>query len=173
MVNYDGLYNKEYFGDKINATSNHFSSQELYAEIIEDGIILPHINYQTPATPSGMGGIIDSEGNFIAESYLTPSLKKIYSFKNNIPYKNETVVYFGMVVNIWGHCLTDNIKRLWFFLDGSYKKYFKNCRIVYLPMWYGIVSSFVEFNKLLELYKHLWKSSSNISKGKSVRKGSD
>lgn len=53
-----------------------------------------------------------------------------------------------MLVNIWGHCLTDNIKRLWFFLSGTYKKYFKNCRIVYIPMWHGIIPNFA---RLLEI----------------------
>lgn len=56
MVNYDGLYNKEYFGDKLNAEENYLSRKKLYAEIIENGTILPHINYITPETPSGMGG---------------------------------------------------------------------------------------------------------------------
>lgn len=147
MVNFDGLYNKNYFGDKLKI-GNYLSRKELYVEVIEDGVILPHLNYISPETPSGLGGIIDSEGNFIAESYLNALQKFIYKHQKDIAYKDETVIYFGMLVNIWGHCLTDNIKRLWFFLNDTYKKYFKNCRIVYLPMWSGIIPSFA---KLLEV----------------------
>ena len=147
MINYDGLYNKGYFGDKLK-DENYLSRKELYVEIIEDGVILPHLNYITPESPSGLGGIVDAEGNFIAESYLTSEQKNIYSLPEEISYKDETVIYFGMLVNIWGHCLTDNIKRLWFFFNDTYKKYFKDSKIVFIPMWYGIIPSFA---RLLEI----------------------
>ena len=148
MVNYDGLYNKNYFGDNLKI-GNYLSRKELYVEVIEDGVILPHLNYISPETPSGLGGIIDSEGNFIAESYLNSQTKNIYKVNRDITYKDETVIYFGMLVNIWGHCLTDNIKRLWFFFSELYDKEFKKVPILYNHMWHGIVPNFARLLQVM------------------------
>ena len=69
MVNYDGLYNKIYYGD--NLTANYFSNQKLYFKIIDNGTILPH----KPLTINGkwtwgFGGIVDSSGKYLKESFV-------------------------------------------------------------------------------------------------------
>lgn len=40
MVNYDYLYNKEYYGDDLN--KNYISNKKLGCRIISNGIVLPH-----------------------------------------------------------------------------------------------------------------------------------
>ena len=144
MVNYDGLYNKDFFGDKLKP-KNHFVERKIHFKIIEDATILPHKNLPDSV---GLGGIVDSKGNFIEESFIHPGTNEIYTPYEKVEVASEPVIYFGMLVNIWGHCLTDNIKRLWFFFSNSYNKYFKKYPIVYVPMWYGIIPNFA---KLLEV----------------------
>ena len=39
-----------------------------------------------------------------------------------------------MFFTVWGHCISDNLKNVWFFQSEIYKKYFKDCPIVYVPM---------------------------------------
>ena len=51
----------------------------------------------------------------------------------NINYSNETVIYLGMFYVIWGHLITDNMKRLWFLKSDIYRNYFKNCKLIYVP----------------------------------------
>ena len=60
MTNYDGLYNKNYFGDKL--FENHFSDKELGFKVIKNGTIFPHV---LPRRGLGFGGICDAQGNFI------------------------------------------------------------------------------------------------------------
>ena len=61
LVNYDGLYNKDYFGDKLK-NENHFSAKKLHFKIIENATILPHKGLPDSL---GFGGIVDSNGNYI------------------------------------------------------------------------------------------------------------
>ena len=38
-----------------------------------------------------------------------------------------------MFYNVWGHVITDNIRRLWFLNNDVFRNEFKNCPIVYIP----------------------------------------
>lgn len=145
MVNYDGLYNKDYFGDKLK-DENHFSTKKLRFKIIENATILPH---KTVPDTLGFGGIVDSNGNFVEESFVHHGIKDIYTPYEEVTYIAEPVIYFGMLVNIWGHCLSDNIKRLWFFFSDVYKRNFKKSPILYIPMWYGVVPNFARLLQIM------------------------
>ena len=61
--------------------------------MLRDGVILPG--------KSELGGIYDYD-------------------KSDLAIENTEVVYLGMMISIWGHCLTDNLKRLWFIFDEKY-----------------------------------------------------
>ena len=56
-----------------------------------------------------------------------------------------------MICHIWGHCLTDSLRRAWFFHSDFYKKDFKDLPIVYVPMGMGIVPSFAKILEILEI----------------------
>ena len=69
MLNYEGLYNKNYYGDKLN--EKHFLTQKPNFRIIENGTILPH----KPLTVNGkwtwgFGGIVDGIGKYIKNSFV-------------------------------------------------------------------------------------------------------
>lgn len=68
LVSYDGLYNKNFFGDKLN--KNHFSDKKLSFTVIENGIITPFNYFIVDNKKVGFGGIIDAEGKFISRSFI-------------------------------------------------------------------------------------------------------
>lgn len=69
----------------------------------------------------------------------------------SIRHSSETVIYLGLWFNVWGHAITDNIRRLWFLKSDAFKKEFKNCPLVYLP-WEGRpLESQQNFRRLLEI----------------------
>ena len=146
MVNYDGLYNKNFFGNKLN--KNHFSDKKLSFTVIENGIITPFNCFIVDNKKAGFGGIIDAEGKFIPRSFIHEGVGDAIPPKDfeNIP---ETVIYLGMLTHTWGHCLTDNIKRIWFLRSDFYKENFKNCKLVYVPMYDGITKNFARLLEIL------------------------
>ena len=131
MINYDGLYNKDYFGDKLN--ENHFSNQKLHFKIIENGTILPHKDLPGLGL-NGFGGIVDANGSFVARSFVHMGTGDAYTPNEKVLQSPDTVIYLGMLFNVWGHCLTDNLKRIWFLKSDTYKRFFSKCPIVYTPM---------------------------------------
>ena len=151
MVNYDGLYNKEFYGDKL--TENHFSDKKLHFKIIENGTILPY----KPLTVNGiwtwgLGGVVDNKGNYFESSFVRAEGGAAYTPAEKVPYSHATVIYLGMFDNCWGHCITDDLKFIWFLKSNSYKKYFKNCPIVFNPMrWGGGIPNFFKLLKILEV----------------------
>lgn len=148
MVNYDGLYNKEYFGDKLN--ENHFYDKELHFKIIENGTILPHKDLPGLGL-NGFGGIVDANGNFVARSFVHMGTGDAYTPNEEILQSSDTVIYLGMLFNVWGHSLTDNLKRLWFIKSDTYKRFFSKLPIVYTPMRGGVIENFAKLLRILEI----------------------
>ena len=81
------------------------------------------------------GGGVDSEWNFIHDSFMHPINQDASYDPKIFKHSDETAIYLGMFRGVWGHCLTDNIKRFWFLWSDIYRKYFKGCPLVYVPMW--------------------------------------
>ena len=123
MVNLDGLYRSEEFNNQ-----DCFSQVELGFKVIENGTILPRV-LTSPGW--GKGGIVDSEGNFVKSSHIVDSLIiETYTPEGEVPFFNTTVIYFAMYYSVWGHCITDEIRRVWFLKTDVYKKNFSSCPIV-------------------------------------------
>ena len=133
MINLDYLYNpaaaKEAF-DK-----NYFLNKKLGFQVIEHGMILPHKSVNIPGKwHFGQGGIVDKDGSYIESSSLHHGVGEAYTPpKESILHSSETVIYLAMFYQIWGHDLTDNIRRVWFLKSDTFKSEFKNCPIVYIP----------------------------------------
>ena len=110
MVNYDYLYNKEYHGNEIN--KNHFDNKNLNFRIIENATVLPHKALVINSNETlELGGILDTHGNFVKSSGLGSGTNGAYTPTAEISTSSENVIYFGMLIHIWGHCITDCIKR--------------------------------------------------------------
>ena len=146
MINYDGLYKKDYYGEKLS--ENHFSEKNLGFQVIKDGIILP---YKPLEDTVGLGGIVDADGKFIERSFIHMGVGNSYAPEKKVKYCPKTVIYLGMLVHVWGHCLTDNLKRVWFLKSNFFKENFKNCQIVYVKAGDGIIPSFAKLLEILEI----------------------
>ena len=131
MVNLDYLYNLEAM--KWRFDKNYFVDKKLGFQVIEHGTILPHKDFmENGKYTHGKGGIIDNKGEYIKESFAVPRLSKgSYTLPpESIQHSSETVIYLDMLYSVWGHLITDNLKRLWFFRSECFKQ-FKDCPIVY------------------------------------------
>ena len=81
------------------------------------------------------GGVLTSDLRYIDESFIHCTAGKSYPFDvNQVEYVDKTVVYIGLFHSIWGHCITDNLKHLWFMLDNKYN-YLQDYDFVYLTLF--------------------------------------
>ena len=151
MTNIDLLYNKtaaqKFFG------KNNFIDKKLHFRIIERGTLLPHKQFYINGEWTwGFGGIVDRRNDYIKSSFVNSGAGDAYTPDEDVQYLPATVIYLGLFVPVWGHSLTDNIRRIWFFKSDLFKHYFQNCPVVYLP-WRG--TSTLEhqknFRRLLEI----------------------
>lgn len=150
LVNYDGLYNKEFFGNKLKP-ANHFSEEKLHFRIIENGIVLPFKIININGRLVVFGGVIDKEGNFINGTSVHNGIGDAYTPNEEVQQSPETVIFLGTFNHVWGHCLTDHLKRIWFLTSEAYKKYFSNCKIVFSLMGQTIIPSFVKLLQILDV----------------------
>lgn len=156
MTNFNYLYNP-------NAAKNIFSKKrfvdkQLGFSVIENGTILPYkkkVNGKTTKDGWGFGGIVDSNGEYIKNSFVHYGVGESYSPPATaIIRSSETVIYLGMFHSTWGHILTDNIRRLWFLKSEEFNTNFKKCPLVYLLCTKREVftlESYKNFRRLLEI----------------------
>ena len=151
MVNLDYLYNpdaaKAYFG------KNYFVDKKLGFQVIEKGMILPHKDvWVNGKWTLGKGGIVNSNGEFINDSFIHPQISGAYTPPpESIQHSNQTVIYLGLWFPVWGHIITDDIRFLWFLKSDAFKSEFKNCPIVYVPWDRTTIDTFPDFKRLIEI----------------------
>ena len=151
MTNLDYLYNKDAAPDIFN--QNHLADDKLHFKIIERGKILPHKNlYVNGGWTWGFGGVVNARNEFVENTFVHKGAGGAYTPTENFQYVPATAVYLGLFYPVWGHCITDNIRRLWFLKTDIFKTYFKNCQLVYIP-WAGQFSFeyMQNFKRLLEI----------------------
>lgn len=153
MINIDYLYNPDIARKSFE--KNYFLDKELGFRVIENGTILPHKSVVIPGKwHFGLGGIVDSTGAYIADSSLHHGTGGAYTPPpQDIIHNSETVIYLGLFYRIWGHDLTDNIRRVWFLKSDFFKSEFKHCPIVYVPYkdGYYTIDRQPDFKRLLEI----------------------
>lgn len=154
-------YNDKYL-DEINkeayreaGSKDFFSSQELSAEVIPNGIILP---FQPPEEHADNinagGGVLYSNGEYVANS-----ARRIVGAKMNHGYAYEhcvqsdkKLVWFGGFHAHWGHFITEMVSRCWYFvkhqeeMQDIYVAYVRKSDSCDKPI-YG---NYLEFLELLE-----------------------
>ena len=125
-------------------------------QVIENGLVLPYKNTALPGRWNyGAGGIVDSTGEFIRSSFVHRGEGKAYPPPppELIQSCNETVIYIGMFYHVWGHVITDNLRRLWFLKSEDFKNQFKDYPLVYV-LWGGerfSIENQNNFRRLLEI----------------------
>lgn len=124
------MFNFEYVDDdmlektKLATNMEYLTDAQLGIQEIPMGYMLPF--------NSGRGGVLTGDLKYIDESFIHCTAGKSYPFDvNQVEYVDKTVVYIGLFHSIWGHCITDNLKHLWFMLDNKYN-YLQDYDFVYL-----------------------------------------
>lgn len=148
MVNIDYLYNPDAVKQAFD--KNYFLDKKLGFQVIEHGTILP--SKSGGKSWFGLGGIVDSKGEYIRSSSTNDAFGGAYTPPpESIQHISETVIYLGLFFPVWGHDLTDNIRRLWFLNSDAFKNDFKNCPLVYVA-WKGTnIELRPDFKRLLEI----------------------
>ena len=154
MTNIDYLYNKDAVKNVFD--KNYFIDRALHFKMIESGTILPDkVMYVNGQWTWGFGGIVDNRNEFIPSSFVAEGSGGAYTPREEIARSPATVIYMGLFYPVWGHAITDNIRRMWFLKSEIFKTYFKNCPIVYIP-WGGMFpierqKNFKRFLEILEI----------------------
>lgn len=98
-----------------NISSIKISNRDLKVQIIKDGYIVPATQGQFS------GGILDANEIFV-QSSISHESETIKNYNNLISdTSNEVVIYLGLLHNVWGHCLTDSLRRLWYIMTEDCK----------------------------------------------------
>lgn len=85
--------------------------------------------------------------------WIRVSMKFIPPPPELIQYRSETVIYLGLWFSVWGHVITDNIRRIWFLKNTAFRHEFKNCPLVYIPFEGQPLEQQKNFRRLLEILK--------------------
>ena len=109
---------------------NYLNNKKLKVIEVENATVLPPKKRFGQWNPiCGNGGIVDNDDNYIKESAQTAynmydRVNGKYKYnKNDVEYRNETVIYLNHFIKHWGHFLVDVIGRMWYKND-KYKYVF-------------------------------------------------
>ena len=147
MTNLDYLYNPA--AAKNAFARDFFLDKKLGFSVIENGVILPH---KDAGLVGAFGGIVDGNGKYVMSSFIKRSkIDRSYAH-TSIKRSNATAIYLGFYFPVWGHVITDNIRRLWFLESEIFKSEFKNCPVVYIPWSQSREMTDKNFRRLLEIF---------------------
>ena len=152
MVDLDYLYNPNAAHKAFKR--NFFIDKELGFSVIENGVILPHRDTPPGGLVGALGGIADSDGNYVMSSFVKHSkINRNYPVTpESLKRSDKTVVYLGFYFPTWGHVITDDIRRLWFLESEIFKSEFKDCPVVYIPWAQSREVTDKNFRRLLEIF---------------------
>lgn len=113
----------------VNRLSNRLLSYETY----NNSYILPGRNEPSYAC----GGVVDGYNNKLVDSSRWhENIGGIYYYNNkDVQIEHSDVLYIGYLHNVWGHAITDNLKKIWFLFTDEWEKIYKNkVKIVYITI---------------------------------------
>ena len=118
---------------------------------IENGIIIPAKEIPCMGDCAYIGGVLDNNKNFVKESSTfrdkpQKALLDGYEVNETPEYKDEVVIYGGVLYEFYGHVLLETLARLWYYIKYNPNKY----RVVFnfVP---GAKGKFKEFFELLDI----------------------
>lgn len=111
-----------------------FSEQKLECISYDNAYILPHQG-------NNVAGVATSELEFIPSTGLDGNEQRAYDGKS-AKYRDEVAIYLGCFHWVWGHFLTDNIKRFWFLYTDQCKQLIASgAKLVYTCVYNREVSA--------------------------------
>lgn len=145
---YDGGY--EYFKEAIEA--DRLLDVELSYDTYDNAFCVPNIIKREKSLG---GGVIDKNKKFIEGTSLHrgDGAFCMYDFDEmNVKTIDGPAIYMGYFIDVWGHVITDDIKRFWFLLSDDYKNIFSKYKLIYLPSASYSTHSISQINELMEVF---------------------
>lgn len=98
-----------------------------------------------------------ADGNPCVKSYENCTIEYtkgtiIDNISNN--YRKGLYIYIGHMMNIWGHCITDNLKKIWFLKTDEYKILKENHNVRLCCTSYkqrNLIPNFIKLLNLLDI----------------------
>lgn len=135
---------------RLNSIDYH-SDEKLSCHEIPNGILLP---YKGEMNGKTSGGVVESDGKYVDLSGLHENHGCGYA-PEGIVKKEKKAIYLGMWFPIWGHCITDNIKKLWFLKTPEAQKLINDgADLVYIVMMsnrFTLPQSFIDLLHCLNI----------------------
>lgn len=137
---------------RLNSIDYH-SDEVLSCHEISNGILLP---YKGDMNGKTSGGVVESDGGYVDLSGLHENHGCGYSVTSNgIVKKGKNAIYLGVWFPIWGHCITDNIKKLWFLKTPEAQQLINGgADLVYIVMMndrFKLPKSFIDLLQCLKI----------------------
>jgi len=131
---------------------SHFIEKELSCPVFENAYILPFRPFNA--------GVVDNLKQGIQGTQACERYRIGYPFdEESVVKENEGVIYMGYMKSVFGHCITDDIKRVWFLFSEEYKRLEKKgVQCVYiLPEDKKISDAFVSLMEVIGIDVHKWR----------------
>src|SRR5690554_4897518 len=118
---YPYMYNYNYIDapmlekTKKEASISHFSSTSLDCLVLEDAVVLPFKFLEEGVIG---GGVVTNKKEHIS---IIDTGEKKYDYSEEVKQKDIIAIHLGLFHPKWGHCITDNIKKMWFLFSSEYK----------------------------------------------------
>lgn len=86
---------------------------------------------------NNFSGVVTSDGMFVEHSAVHESLENgKVDIKVNIVDSDHDAIFIGSMMSVYGHCITDNLKKLWFLRTDDAQEILKSGgKIVYVSAW--------------------------------------
>lgn len=141
-VNYRYLYNYDYY--KSSILKQHFIDEQLSFSEVNNGYIFPYI------TGVSSGGVFTEDKVFIDGTGLHYNNNDYYTFANQkVEYSDLKVIYIGYFTPVWGHCITDCLRYLWFLKSKGLMKKFEGYKLVYINTDKELQKNFIQLLHIL------------------------
>lgn len=124
-------YNLSFVNNNSLSEVSHYTSESYrISKILETLVLNKAIIIPSKQEKSGFkeGGIYTSDGKFVKSATLNgvvPPSKVEFSTKN-INQSDDTIIFIGTFYSLWGHAITDSIKKLWFLFTEEGKQLLDN-----------------------------------------------
>lgn len=130
-------------------------NKKIEVKIVENGIILPaKIDNSKNPKLWAIGGVVDSNDNFVKESTTRHLFGGYYEHNEKYDdYIDEEVVFFGPFVEHWGHFICDQISRLWYIINNPRKYKIAYCGWNWCNGVTDISGNYLELLELLGINK--------------------
>lgn len=112
---------------------NHFLEEEIGCSCLDNSFVLPYVSGK------GEGCVVDKNGVFQENTTLNSSFSEGgYKFEEKeVKYINKNAIFIGTIYSVFGHVITDDLKKIWFLNTEKAKRLLADgADIVYLS-WHG------------------------------------